>query len=182
MGRILKLWPHPDAPPLAVRAVEVRLWSPGDPDSLSIDYRVVGARHLIVPEPAAPGRADALWKATCFELFVRPLDGPEYFEFNLSPSGQWAAYAFDSHRAGMRDRRLRSDPSIEIERQEDCFLLRADLDLVSLPTSRLRAGLSAILEEEGGHRSYWALAHPHGDPDFHDPDCFVVDLPPPDVA
>jgi hypothetical protein len=42
--------------------------------------------------------------------------------------------------------------------------------------------LSAILEEKDGSRSYWALAHPPGDPDFHDPDCFTLDLPPPDSA
>jgi hypothetical protein len=39
-------------------------------------------------------------------------------------------------------------------------------------------GLSAILEEKGGTKSYWALAHPSGDkPDFHAPDCFAASLP-----
>lgn len=181
MGRILSLRPHPDAPPLAVRAVEARLWSPDDPTSLSIDYRVVGTSRLLLPEPAAPGRADALWKATCFELFARAPGRDSYFEFNFSPSGRWAAYAFDSHRAGMRDHALRSLPLIETERGEDSFVLRADVDLVGLPSSRLRSGVSAILEEEGGHRSFWALAHPPGEPDFHHPDCFVLDLPPPEI-
>jgi hypothetical protein len=35
-------------------------------------------------------------------------------------------------------------------------------------------GLSAVLEEQDGTKSYWALAHPPGGkPDFHHPDCFV---------
>ena len=39
-------------------------------------------------------------------------------------------------------------------------------------------GLSAILEEKDGTKSYWALAHPEGDkPDFHDPACFAAHLP-----
>ena len=39
-------------------------------------------------------------------------------------------------------------------------------------------GLSAVLEEKDGTKSYWALAHPDPEkPDFHDPGCFVAHLP-----
>jgi hypothetical protein len=37
-----------------------------------------------------------------------------------------------------------------------------------------RLGLSAIIEEASGRRSYWALAHPPGKPDFHHPDSFAL--------
>jgi hypothetical protein len=38
-------------------------------------------------------------------------------------------------------------------------------------------GLSAVLEETDGTKSYWALAHGQGDkPDFHDPACFAERL------
>ena len=38
-------------------------------------------------------------------------------------------------------------------------------------------GLSAIIEETDGTKSYWALAHPPGEePDFHDPACFALEL------
>jgi len=30
--------------------------------------------------------------------------------------------------------------------------------------------------------SYWALAHPEGKPDFHDPACFAATLEPPDAG
>ena len=40
------------------------------------------------------------------------------------------------------------------------------------------AGLSAVIEEVDGTRSYWALAHPAGCPDLRHPDCFVLELPP----
>ncbi len=37
-------------------------------------------------------------------------------------------------------------------------------------------GLSAVLEEKDGTKSYWALAHPDGKPDFHEPGCFTAKL------
>ena len=40
------------------------------------------------------------------------------------------------------------------------------------------ASVSAVIEEADGTKSYWALAHPPGEPDFHHPDCFVLELPP----
>jgi hypothetical protein len=40
------------------------------------------------------------------------------------------------------------------------------------------AGVSAVIEEANGAKSYWALAHPPGKPDFHHPDCFRLELPP----
>ena len=44
---------------------------------------------------------------------------------------------------------------------------------------RWRLGLSAVLEERDGTKSYWALAHPPGDtPDFHHEDCFAAQLAP----
>jgi len=35
-----------------------------------------------------------------------------------------------------------------------------------------RAGLTAVIEETGGVKSYWALAHASREPDFHDPATF----------
>jgi hypothetical protein len=36
--------------------------------------------------------------------------------------------------------------------------------------------LSAVVEEENGTLSYWALKHPRDKPDFHCPDGFVFEL------
>ena len=41
----------------------------------------------------------------------------------------------------------------------------------------LSIGLSAVIEETDGTKSYWALRHPPGPPDFHHPDCFALELP-----
>ena len=37
--------------------------------------------------------------------------------------------------------------------------------------------LSAVIETRDGAKSYWALKHPPGKPDFHHPDCFALKLP-----
>lgn len=42
--------------------------------------------------------------------------------------------------------------------------------------------LTAVIEANDGTKSYWALAHPAGPPDFHNPDCFVARVPAPDRA
>jgi hypothetical protein len=43
-------------------------------------------------------------------------------------------------------------------------------------------GLAAVIEEQGGVKSYWALAHPDAKPDFHAPACFAATLPAPEGA
>jgi hypothetical protein len=43
-------------------------------------------------------------------------------------------------------------------------------------------GISAVIEEQGGVKSYWALAHSDAKPDFHAPACFAATLPAPDAT
>ncbi len=136
--------------------------------------------ELVLPAVAAPARTDELWRHTCFEAFVRPPLGEAYYEFNFAPSTQWAAYRFDSYRMGMRAASEISAPLIAVERGGDRFTLQAALQwdrssaLGSAATWRL--GLSAVLEETDGGKSYWALAHPFKKPDFHHADCFALEL------
>lgn len=174
---------HPDTPDDAVSGIEVEADRPG-PQSLRLRFVVGGdIDRILWPAKARQARADELWKHTCFEAFVRTGHGDGYLEFNLSPSGQWAAYAFDGYRAGMGAvdgvelRDLFRDP--DDGRYE--FEATLDLDRLGLPKDRpWRVALSAVIEEASGGKSYWALAHPPGKPDFHHSDAFVLDLPPSD--
>ena len=147
-----------------------------DADDMLLTFYIAPGDGLAVPESLPPGRADGLWQRTCCELFLKPEGGEAYIEFNLSPSGQWAAYAFDGYRAGMRNLELPVDPHIELERQGRSFVLEAEVDLASIPPGRLAASLSAVIEEADGTKSYWALRHPPGQPDFHHADGFVLEL------
>ncbi len=174
---LLALNRHPDFPSAAVTRIEVELARPA-PSLLTFRSRVFGRlTELLVPAAAEPERTDELWKQTCFEAFVRPAGGEAYYEFNFSPSTQWAAYRFDAYRAGMAD--AQSDtPLIVVSSRDDYYELHAMLELPPDVRATSRLGLSAVIEENRSGKSYWALAHPPGKPDFHHNDSFAIDLPP----
>ncbi|MHB8530649.1 MAG: DOMON-like domain-containing protein, partial [Caulobacteraceae bacterium] len=153
------------------------------PATLALTFLVTGAiADLHWPPIAAPSRAEGLWRRTCFEAFVRPLSGTGYFEFNLSPSTRWAAYRFEDYRGGMRLAGGFGPPAMTAragaEHGEVEVVLNLDL-LPDLPgEAPWRVGLAAVIEEASGRRSYWALAHPPGRPDFHHADGFALELAP----
>jgi hypothetical protein len=157
---------HGAHPAKAVEAVTVFADIRRGPSVLT--YSVDGAFPLN-PAPAVSERTDGLWQHTCFELFVAPVEEDGYFEFNFSPSTQWAAYRFDGYRAGMADFPI--DAPI-IESMENGA--RVVLDLGALPEGEWRVGITAVIEERDGTKSYWALAHPGEKPDFHDAGGFVL--------
>ncbi len=171
---------HPDGTCDAVDRIEVRATRDGL-RALLLSYAVFGRIDALkIPAPAAAMQADGLWRHTCFEVFVAAARGDAYAEFNLSPSGAWAAYQFDDYRAGMKDLALNMLPLITVERSADVLRLNASVELSPFtPPSEAQVwqlGLSAVIEETGGAKSYWAAAHPPGRPDFHDRDCFAVKL------
>jgi hypothetical protein len=132
-------------------------------------------RFVIAPPSAEPERTDDLWKTTCFEAFVRPLGGQAYTEWNFAPSGDWAAYDFTGYREGMTAAEVGAPPYIRVE---DNFTWWALSATIAIPAdTNWELGLSAVLEEQDGTKSYWALAHGSDKPDFHSPDCFVAKLP-----
>ena len=173
------LLPHPDYPPLAVESVSATVGRLPE-GGLRLEFSVEGTSALIVPKERVPSRADGLWRTTCFELFVRLDDTQYYQEFNFSPSLQWAAYAFDGYRVGMVELGAEG-PEIETTRLADTsfFLAARPWRSHALPEGGSIA-LTAVLEEAGGVKSFWALAHPPGAPDFHHPACFTARLPAPE--
>jgi hypothetical protein len=166
---------HPDSLCAAAKRIEVDIARPR-PGSLILSYVVSGRiSDLRMPPVVAAARADELWRHTCFEAFVRASPGPTYYEFNFSPSTQWAAYQFSSYRSGMRVATEIAAPRIEVRSDKVTYTLQAALELDGL-SSPLHLGLSAVLEETNGRKSYWALVHPPGKPDFHRADCFALEL------
>jgi len=151
------------------------------PAGLLLRYVVSGRlADVRVPTIASPTRADELWKHTCFEAFICG-SGVTYYEFNFAPSTQWAAYEFSGYRTGMKVVEELNAVTIAMESNADRLELRVSLSLrrlAKLPADAVwRLGVSAVIEETNGRKSYWALAHPSGKPDFHHSDCFVLALP-----
>ncbi len=176
---IVRLTPHPDTPCAALETIEVNLARDGA-GGLALRFVATGdIGRLVMPPAVARARADELWKQACFEAFVKPAGGEAYFEFNLSPSNRWAGYRFDVYREGMT-----SPPELALTHMTQrasasLYELVATLDLSGAGALHQpwRLGLSAVIEETSGAKSYWALAHAPGKPDFHHPDAFSLDLP-----
>jgi len=162
---------HPDfpAPDLTVEAEAVRQGR-----GLRLRYVLRGALgRVLVPAPREPERADELWRHTCLEAFVGLPDGG-YYEFNFAPSLSWASYHFDGYRQGMCNATV--EPwEIQVERPGGALELSAIVDVPD--DGPWRVGLTTVVEDIEGARSWWALQHPPGKPDFHNADCFALELP-----
>ena len=152
--------------------------STGAGGTLDVSYCLTGdLARVRIPELSASGFADELWQHTCFELFARREGEDAYSELNFSPSGEWAVYAFDRYRVGMRrleDARARR---IAVSRRGNTLELDATIDAKRIGiTPPLRIALAAVVEEIDGTLSYWALAHPRAKPDFHHANAFTLEL------
>lgn len=179
--RSYRLTPHPHAPAPQLGAplsLDVRLEADSTHWRLLYLLRAAPERLRLPARHPAPGAADGLWQHTCFELFVGQAGHAGYLEFNFSPSGQWAWYAFAAQRqrraeplsasrlAGLRQ---------QLRLQPDGLVLDVQLPRLALalwpdsPMTEWRLGLCAVLEDQAGQLSHWALHHPGPVPDFHHP-------------
>jgi hypothetical protein len=189
----LSLLAHPQTPCEAVRSIAACVEAVG-PDSLRLEYVLeADFRHVRTPPPVAnAGRADKLWAHTCFEAFVWPAGTAGYLELNFSPSGEWAAYRFESYRRGMAPAFPDRVPRLNVRGSAERLELQAQVNLSGgLPVAgasvssgmpgegRMRIAVSTIVEDQEGRLSYWALRHPPGKPDFHRPESFAlaIELP-----
>ncbi len=176
MAQVYPLLRHPAQPAPAIElSVEVSRWQA---DRLHLWFVVKGAvDQLLLPGLSdKPQRRDQLWQTSCFEAFLRASDDHGYMEYNFAPSGDWAAYRFDSYREGMRDFDWTA-PIISTATIAGQYGLGVELAVGGrMAKADWRLGLSAVIEAADGCKSYWALNHPPGAPDFHHPDCFVLPL------
>lgn len=176
---------HPETYTRAVQEIEVRVGRTQG-NALAFTYAITGdAMRLRIPLPRQPRRADRLWQHTCFEAFVSVKGKTEYYEFNFAPSGQWAAYSFQRYRVGTPLEADKLAPRIAVRNTANRLDLDAIVRLDHLPAipphACLQLALCAVIEDENGMLSYWALKHPLGKPDFHHPDAFALDFEPSDV-
>jgi hypothetical protein len=175
---------HPETPAPAVRAVRARVGrTPGG--ILAVSYSIEGdMERLRVPAPAPPRMAERLWEHTCCEIFIARKGLPAYHEFNFSPSGEWAAYAFERYREGVPLAGESNAQALDPRVTARCAARQLELDvLIGLDrlspahgAAQLSLALSAVVEERDGALSYWALKHPPGRPDFHHADAYALDL------
>jgi hypothetical protein len=172
------LWTHPANPSAAIDGID---FSFERRSSTSLRFRFEARGRIgqvVLPGRAAPARTNGLWERTCFEVFIRPAEFSDYRELNFSPSSQWAAYGFSSHRTGMTQASLPAPPVIEITAGDDHLKLEVSVSL-DLPDEPYLLAAAAVIEEAWGGKSLWALSHEGAVPDFHHPACFTLELPSP---
>ena len=184
---------HADTPAPAVRAVRARVGR-GPGGVLAVSFLIEGDINRLrvplgaggVPSGSASRRVDRLWEHTCCEIFIARKGLPAYHEFNFSPSGEWAAYAFERYRQGVP---FASEPNAHAEDLDPhvtarCVAGQLELDAAlrldrlspAHRDARLLLALSAVVEERDGALSYWALRHPPGRPDFHHDFGYALEL------
>jgi hypothetical protein len=178
---ILPLRRHPDTPCGPLSAIDVQVERLGN-GRLHLRYRLSGRiRQVALDPPAGTPDTDELWQHTCFEAFFRAGGNEDYAEFNLAPRGRWAAWRFTGYREGKASAREVASPRFSFRKEPERFEFSAFLELGRLallaPDKAWRLNLATVIEERNGRLSYWALAHPPGQPDFHDPSCFTLELP-----
>lgn len=144
-------------------------------------YEVNGEtdRILLPARSSSPARTDDLWKATCFELFVALPGEPQYWEFNMSPSGDWNVYKMDAYRRlGFREETAFTQLPFAFTSGHSSLSLDLSVDLASIlpPGQVLQVGITAVIQTTKGEDSYWALAHPGPQADFHLRDSFTLTL------
>ena len=147
----------------------------------TLHYSLTGKiKDIFLPMTSAnPSRKDELWKTTCFEFFLAIKDQPQYWEFNMSPAGNWNVYHMDAYRRnGFREEASIQQLQFEFAREANRFTLDAIVDLspVILQARLLEVGITAIIQTTDGNVTYWALAHPALQADFHLRESFILGL------
>lgn len=183
-----KLICHPGCTPQAVQSVYVDLEYRVEDRRLihfNLGYEVNCDPDRVVM-PGQPGDqivadcpTDGLWQTTCFELFMGSRVHREYVECNFAGTGEWASYHFEAYRERVSPYRQKPR-HMDWHRSSNAIVMNVAATFLPMAGPDTYLGLSAVIEEGEGAKSYWALAHPGAQPDFHHPDCFALRLGAPD--
>ena len=149
-----------------------------DGNQLNLDYLLQGdLSTVIIPSPAKiPTRKHELWQTTCFEFFIGIEHSPKYWEFNLSPTGDWNIYRFSNYRQEMEEETAFTSLPFKVIQQLNSLNinLEINLDLIIEQNTALEIGISTVIESSEGTISYWALTHPEKIADFHNRNSFII--------
>lgn len=134
-----------------------------------------GISDLVLPEPLLDGpqsnghQRDGLWTTTCCEAFLAIPGENHYWEFNLAPNGDWAAYRFQDYRRGQHNQDLNAAPDIHLKRWHHQLRLDARLSLEPWwPNGQCPdLSITCVLQDQKRGLSHWALRHEGEEADFH---------------
>ena len=145
---------------------------------IDISFQVTGnIESLQIPAKSlTPSRKDNLWENTCFEVFIAKPERADYWEYNISPSQNWAVFHFTEYRLSKNDEL--SIGNIDVTTHftpPNQYTIQSQLPLVeALYAKNLQVGISTILQDREKTIYYYALAHQRQNPDFHVRDSFTL--------
>jgi hypothetical protein len=146
----------------------------------AIKYQLSGDIAAVeIPAIAShPNRQTELWEATCFEFFLGLKDSSEYWEFNLSLSGDWNIYHLDSYRQGLREETALTYLPFTMQRESDCLSLSLEWDLnaIGVADKILDIAVTTVIKTKNNDIGYWALTHCGTEADFHLRDSFILQI------
>ena len=145
-------------------------------EKLKLDYEIIGDISLyIFPKQTQQQRANELWKATCFELFMNNYSSTKYYEINISPSTQWNSYQFTSYKKEMIESHIFSTPTIRSQQQNNGYNLSFEMDFTeSIFEKKLLINCAVILLDNKGVRYFYSINRRKELPDFHDREYFEL--------
>jgi hypothetical protein len=155
---------------------------------LSIEYHLQGDLNSVTIDPpaTAPSRQPELWEHTCFEFFIGVPGDRHYWEFNLSPSGDWNVFHLDDYRQGLRAETAVTSLPFTVDRQANSLVLKLQFDVSKIisidPLSErlsqrdLEISVTTVIKSTQDEISYWALTHQGQAADFHLRDSFILKI------
>ncbi len=139
-------FPDPGIPKIRITGSLVR-----EGNVLAIQYSMSGTIEAVL-FPASnpqPGRKTGLWQRTCFEFFLAFPDQPQYWEFNLSPSGDWNVYRMEAYRQVRFQEEMRI-PNLHLESQREVegYHLGTVVDIspILIAGNQLQMGISSVIQ------------------------------------
>jgi len=154
---------------------------------LLVSYELIGnLQNIDIPgRKQNPSRMKGLWENTCFELFAAVSDWEQYWELNVSPSGDWNVFRFEHYEEERRIDNLREETLVtslpsrtqaRTQKQPASLSLDCEFNLTNLVRENqlLEIGISAVIKMP--ERTYWALTHCDSRPNFHRRDSFILRL------
>jgi hypothetical protein len=173
--RQFSLQPFPSDTPLPNLQVKGKI--SGQSDYLRVHYQIFGDldKVEIVSVVDTPVRKHELWQETCFEFFLAIPSASSYWEFNLSPSGNWNVYRFHDYRQGMQEEQAFSSLTFQFQRESDHLSVDIDVNLRAIIPNfqELEIALTTVIKHCSGEFTYWALNHTGNEADFHRRDSFI---------
>ena len=140
---------------------------------LTLTFTVKGSlKNYIFTKEQLIQRANELWKATCFELFLADSKNEGYYELNLSPSLAWNFYYLKHYRADEEEVLLASEPTIQIVEDTNFYSIEFTLENFNFEIFD-SCNLTAILLTKKDKRTFWSLKEMADTPDFHNRDYFI---------